>query len=49
MFEKIPENFWEDPKRHKQIIKYLENQFGISKYEDWYALTWKDLERKGDR
>jgi hypothetical protein len=43
LFSIAPRRYWQDPKNHRQYMKWLGQQLGIRRPSDWYRVTNQDF------
>lgn len=45
--EKVPNGYWTDKKVQREYLKSIEHELGITKWSDWYNVTFKDVASLG--
>eukprot|EP01114_Cavostelium_apophysatum_P000308 TRINITY_DN10288_c0_g1_i1.p1 TRINITY_DN10288_c0_g1~~TRINITY_DN10288_c0_g1_i1.p1 ORF type:complete len:454 (-),score=83.12 TRINITY_DN10288_c0_g1_i1:73-1410(-) len=44
---KVPEGFWEEENNVSEYVRWLEKEFEIKHYTDWFSVTSKKINEKG--
>lgn len=45
--QSVPVHFWDQKDHQRQFMNWLGNELGFKEMQDWYRVTWKDIQEKG--